>query len=114
NSTGEAKAARIPLDARLGLEKGDRFQLDQLHPHEQALGQYRRGEALTIAVEPGQTLLVQIEPARGPARGEHPAVPASLPVRKPFPSLEEVIRLLEPADFWPALPLPGTGNMPHF
>jgi hypothetical protein len=114
NSTSEAKAACISLDSRLGLEKGELFQIDQLYPREQALGQCRRGEALTLAVEPGQTLLLQIEPALGPARGERPAVPASLPVQKPFLSLDEVIRLLEPADFWPALPLPGTGNMPHF
>jgi hypothetical protein len=86
----------------------------QRYPEEKALGSYRRGEDLLLPLQPDQTLLIEISPAGEGTVGQRPALPKGAPVQKAFLSLEEVIGLLDRADFWPATPLPGHGNMPGF
>ena len=72
------------------------------------------GEELFLPVAPGAKLLVEIGPAADGPAGVRPAVPKDAPVQKAFLSLEELIKLLDKSDFWPAAPLPGRDNMPEF
>ena len=107
-------AGQIPVNRWLGLETGKKFRIKQTYPNAHDYGVYLRGEDLTISVEPRQTLILHVEPTHSCPNKHTPEVPPGVPVQKAFLNLDEVIRLFDAADFWPAGSLPGKDNMPQF
>ena len=114
NAGKETLAGQIPVNRWLGLETGKKFRIKQTYPNSHDYGVYLRGEDLTISVEPRQTLILHVEPTHSCPNKHTLEVPPGVPVQKAFLNLDEVIRLFDAADFWPAGSLPGKDNMPKF
>lgn len=108
------RVAEISLSRLLGLEEGTRFHLKQIHPTRHELGVWRRGASLRLPVYPGTTCLIEVTATAAPEDPCPPKIPSSVEVDKAFLTLEEVSRLLNADDFWPARPLAGQGSIRAF
>ena len=70
--------ARVPLDASIGLVKGERFTLREMHPLDgrqlgkPGEGYWQRGDTMTVVLDGGSALVLQLAPA--PARVAAPLV----------------------------------------
>ena len=112
-------AERVSTRASATLEKvGEAFRITKIYPSETPAGEYRRGADLLWTVEPGDTVLLEITPlgdvSPAAALEEASVDSRDIPVQNAFLTLEEIVRLLDTSDLWPAAPLPGKANMPRF
>lgn len=114
NPAASTRAAEIPLCRLLGIEEGTRFRLRQLYPAGQDYGVWKHGSRLQLPLAPGATVLLDVSATEEAENPRPPAISASLEVDKAFFTLEEVERLLNADDFWPARPLPGKPPFPVF
>jgi hypothetical protein len=69
NPDARRLAARIPLDASIGLESGERYTLREMHPLEgRRLGKpgegfWHRGDTATVSLDGGSALVIELTPA---------------------------------------------------
>ncbi len=70
NPDAQRLTARLTLDGSIGLIAGDRYDLHEVHPLEgrrlgkAGQGYFRRGDTLTVTIDGGSALVVEVAPAR--------------------------------------------------
>ena len=66
NPDARRLTARIPLDASIGIESGDRYTLREVHPldgRRVGSGFWTRGETATVTLDGGSALVLEVSPA---------------------------------------------------
>jgi hypothetical protein len=97
NPSPKERAAQIPLNRWIGLERGDNFSVREIYPAEnQFYGTYRNDEDLLLPVAAHQVVVVQIDPGGYVVSGSRPSISPEVPIDKAFLNAKEVRWKLHP------------------
>ncbi|MSS72026.1 MAG: hypothetical protein EXS64_11115 [Candidatus Latescibacteria bacterium] len=91
NPSEQTRIGVVPIHAWIGLTEGQRFIVRERFPDDgRALGAYRRGEELRVAVGPEAAMVIEIAPAGDDAETGRPHLPPDAPVDRAFLRWEDI------------------------